>query len=60
MTPEQQLRLWEDELALATQDLWTAERLDDRGGIAWNEERIRWAKIQINNLTDLDKHKKGA
>lgn len=61
MTPKQQLALWDDELARATNDLWLSERLDDRGGIAWAEERIRWAKIQINNLLDLQRHnKKGA
>ena len=60
MTPKQELQLWDDELARATQDLWLAERLDDRGGIAWAEERIRWAKMKINNIRDMLTHRKGA
>ena len=60
MTPKQEMQLWEDELARATQDLETSLQFDDRGGIEWNEERIRWAKMKIGNLEDLRKHKKGA
>lgn len=60
MTHNTELQLWEDELARATQDLWQSERLDDRGGTAWAEERIRWAKMKINNLMDLQHNKKGA
>lgn len=60
MTPNNELQLWEDELARATQDLWQSERLDDRGGITWAEERIRWAKMKINNILDLKHNKKGA
>ncbi|MFF3923118.1 hypothetical protein [Paenibacillus lactis] len=60
MTPKQQLQLWDDELARATQDLWLSEKLDDRGGIAWNKERIRWAKIKISELRDLLAYKEGA
>lgn len=61
MTPNTELQLWEDELARAVKDLWFSEKLDDRGGIAWNEERIRWAKMKINNILDLQQHnKKGA
>lgn len=56
----QQMQFWEDSLARAYDELRISEKLDDCGGKEWWEEQIRWAKMQINNLMDLEHHKKGA
>ncbi|MEI2285002.1 hypothetical protein [Paenibacillus polysaccharolyticus] len=55
-----QLMFWDDELARAVADLHHAEKYDDRGAIEWHEERVRWAKMKINDIRDSMGSKKGA
>lgn len=55
-----QLTFWDDELARAVADLHEANRFDDRGAIEWHEERVRWAKMKINDIRDSLGSKKGA
>ncbi|MGR6546290.1 hypothetical protein [Paenibacillus tundrae] len=54
------LNFWDDELARAVSDLHHAETYDDRGAIEWHEERVRWAKMKINDIRDSMGSKKGA
>lgn len=54
------LNFWDDELARAVSDLHHAEKYDDRGAIEWHEERVRWAKMKINDIRDSMGSKKGA
>ena len=54
------LNFWDDELARAVSDLHHAEKYDDRGAVEWHEERVRWAKMKINDIRDSMGSKKGA
>lgn len=54
------LAYWDDELARAVGDLEEAEMYGDSGAIDWHNERIRWAKMKINNILDYQRHIKGA
>lgn len=47
-----ELEMWEQDLINAAELLEDYKKYDDRGGIAWCQERIRWAKISINNILD--------
>ncbi|MNI38273.1 hypothetical protein D3C73_924060 [compost metagenome] len=50
--------LWEDELARAVTDLDNAVLYDDQGMVEWHKERIRWAKMKIQEYAEYEEHRR--